>query len=65
MAVEDMIMQDLTPGMQVTIDGTAKRHNVAYATAARALRNLWRHEFVNREKKGRILWYEGKQERLL
>jgi len=65
MAIEDRIIQDLTPGMRLTIQGAAKRYQVAYSTAQKALRKLWKHEFVDREKRKRELMYEGKQERLV
>lgn len=65
MAMSDRIMSDFTPGMRLTIRATATRHSVAYSTAQKALRELWRNKFINRHRVGRELWYEGKQERLL
>lgn len=65
MAIQDQIIQDMTPGMKLTIDGAARRYCVAYSTAQKALRVLWRHEFLSRCKIGKHLEYEGVQERLL
>jgi len=66
MAIEDRIMQDLTPGMKLSIKGAASRYNSAYSTAQKALRVLWRNEFLFRnELSGGKLEYEGKQERLV
>lgn len=65
MAMSDQIMQDITPGMRLSIKGMAKRHQVSYSTAQKALRELWKHKFLKRTKEGRELWYEGTQERLL
>lgn len=68
LAIEDAIIQDLTPGMQITAKGAATRYMVAYSTAQKALRRLWRNEFISRGKNSlnkREYVYEGKQERLL
>jgi len=68
MAIEDRIMQDLTPGMQLSIKGAANRYRVAYSTAQKGLRRLWKSEFVNRKRQAgnhNELQYEGKQERLM
>lgn len=68
MAVEDAIIADLTPGMQITAKGASKRYGVAYSTAQKALRRLWRSEFISRGKNSRNkreYVYEGRQERLL
>ena len=65
MAITDQIFSDISPGMRLTIKATAKRHKVKYSTAQKALRDLWRQGFLDREKEGRVLWYEGKQERLI
>lgn len=65
MAIEDQIIQDLTPGMRLTIAGATSRYQTSYSSAQKALRKLWKHEFLNREKRGRVLEYEGKQERLV
>jgi len=65
MAIVDQITQDLTPGMKLTISGAAKRYQVSYSTAQRGLRELWRYKFVSRNKVGRMLEYEGVQERLV
>lgn len=65
MAVEDQIMQDLTPGMRITIAGAMTRYKCSYSTAQKALRRLWRQEVVIRLKREPKLEYEGKQERLI
>ena len=65
MAIEDQIIQDLTPGMKLTIAGATTRYQSKYSTMQKALRRLWKHEFIGREKVGRVLQYEGKQERLV
>ena len=65
MAIEDQIVQDLTPGMKLTIQGATKRYQTSYSSAQKALRKLWKHEFVSREKVGNHLQYEGVQELLL
>lgn len=58
-------MQDLTPGTRLSIKGAASRYNCSYSTAQKSLRILWRAEFISRLKIQHILWYEGKQERLV
>lgn len=65
MATEDRIMQDLTPGMSLTIRAAASRYGVSYSSAQKALRSLWMHNFISREKADRVLRYEGRQERLI
>lgn len=66
MATEDQIVQDMTPGMKLTILGACDRYNLKYSTAQKALRKLWRHEFLGRQMlHGGRLEYEGKQNRLL
>ena len=65
MAIEDQIMQDLTPGTKLSIKGATSRYNCAYSTAQKGLRKLWRHNFIAREKIKNVLWYEGNQERLV
>ena len=65
MAIEDQIIQDLTPGMKLTIKGATSRYQTSYSSAQKALRKLWKHEFVSREKVDNHLLYEGKQERLV
>lgn len=65
--IDELIMKDLTPGMTITIRGAVGRYHVSYGTAQKALRRLWRANFLKRIKvKGRKqLMYEGVQERLL
>lgn len=65
MAIEDQIVQDLTPGMKLTIQGAEKRYQTSYSSAQKALRKLWRNEFLTRNKSGKRLEYEGVQERLV
>ncbi len=65
MAVSDQIIQDLTPGMKLTIAGAKSRYQTSYSSAQKALRELWQHEFLKREKVGNYLQYEGVQERLV
>ena len=65
MAIEDQIIQDLTPGMKLTIRGATSRYQTSYSSAQKALRNLWKHEFLLRRKTERVLEYEGVQERLV
>ncbi len=65
MAIEDQIIQDLTPGMKLTIRGAKSRYRTSYSSAQKALRKLWLHQFLNRQKIGRELEYEGVQERLV
>jgi len=65
MAIEDQIIQDLTPGMKLTIRGATTRYRTSYSSAQKALRKLWKHEFVSREKVDNHLQYEGVQERLV
>jgi predicted transcriptional regulator len=65
MAIEDVIVQDLTPGMKLTIQGAAKRYGKPYSTVQKGLRKLWIHGFLSREKIGNHLEYEGVQERLV
>jgi len=65
MAIEDQIIQDLTPGMKLTIAGAKSRYQTSYSSAQKALRKLWRHKFLKRDKSGRVLEYEGVQERLV
>jgi len=60
-----MIIQDLTPGMKLTIQGATTRYQTSYSSAQKALRKLWQHEFLKRKKIERILEYEGVQERLI
>lgn len=65
MAATDKIVHDLTPGMKITIRGAMSRYKMTYSTAQKALRELWMQSFLSREKVGRVLEYEGKQERLV
>lgn len=65
MAISDQIVQDLTPGMKLTIAGAVSRYQTSYSSAQKTLRMLWRHEFLKRQKVGKILEYEGVQERLV
>jgi DNA-binding GntR family transcriptional regulator len=65
MAIEDQIVQDLTPGMKLTIVGATSRYQVSYSSAQKALRRLWMNKFLKREKRGKVLEYEGVQERLV
>jgi hypothetical protein len=58
-------VQDMTPGMKLTISGAAARYSTSYSSAQKALRVLWRHQFLKRAKVGRHLEYEGVQERLV
>jgi ribosomal protein S25 len=65
MAATDQIFQDLTPGMKLTISGAMSRYRMSYSTAQKAMRHLWIEGFLKRQKVGRVLEYEGKQERLV
>ena len=65
MAIEDQIVQDLTPGMKLTIRGATSRYQTSYSSAQKALRKLWTHKFLVREKVDNHLQYEGVQERLV
>lgn len=65
MAIEDQIIQDLTPGMKLTIAGAKSRYQTSYSSAQKALRKLWLHQFLTRQKTGKTLEYEGVQDRLV
>jgi len=58
-------MQDLTPGTRLSIKGAATRYSCSYSTAQKSLRSLWRQNFLSRTTIDGLLWYEGRQERLI